>query len=207
MSASGPYRLERAHKKVPMRFFFNGRTLQGVEGDTVASALLANGVRIVARSFKFHRPRGIFSAGYEEPNALVQVHSGARTIGSARATRVALTPDLRVFTQSGWPSVSHDLLRAIDFVHPLFGAGFYNKTFMWPSWRSYEPTIRRLAGSGRMPNGADPDRYDTRHAHCDVLVVGGGAEGVEAALSAASRGQRVLLVELDDLFGADISRL
>src|SRR5579859_4649530 len=207
MSAVGPYRIQsrQAGRGVPFRF--DGRELQGVEGDTVASALLANGIRIVSRSFKFHRPRGLFSAGFEEPNGLVQVHSGARAIPSARATLVALSPGLEVFSQSGWPSVSNDLLRAIDFVHPLFAAGFYNKTFIWPNWQWYEPVIRKLAGLGRVPPGHDPDRYDTHHAHCDVLVIGGGNAGVEAAARLGASGKQVWLVELESAFSGDVSRL
>src|SRR5215470_346225 len=123
MSTRGPYRLENRAPSSKVSFRFDGKPLTGVEGDTVASALLANGVRVVSRSFKFHRPRGIFSAGFEEPNALVQLHTGARAIPSARATLVPLSRALEVHSQSGWPSVSHDVLRAIDFVHPLFAAG------------------------------------------------------------------------------------
>src|ERR1700744_3464342 len=139
MSLRGPYRLANAEPAKAVEFSFDGRRLSGVEGDTVASALLANGVRIVARSFKFHRPRGIFSAGFEEPNALIQLHSGARSIPSARATLIPREPGLEVSSQNGWPGGSYDALRAIDFVHPLFAAGFYNKTFIWPRWKLYEP--------------------------------------------------------------------
>lgn len=207
MSAPGPYRLKRSAAALPVEFRFNGRALQGIEGDTVASALLANGIRVVSRSFKFHRPRGIFSAGYEEPNALVQLHSGARAILSARATLVPLSAGLEVSSQAGWPSVSHDALRAIDCVHSIFAAGFYNKAFMWPSWHVYEPIIRKLAGFGRAPMGPDPDRYDTRHAHCDVLVIGAGAAGIQAAGAAGVAGQRVMLIEQDEFFGGDVSSL
>src|SRR6202048_953792 len=125
MTAPGPYRLKSRADAAPIEFRFDGRPLRGIEGDTVASALLANGVRVVSRSFKFHRPRGIFSAGFEEPNALVQLHSGARAIPCARATLIPLSAGLKVTSQAGWPSVSLDLLRAIDLVHPLFAAGFY----------------------------------------------------------------------------------
>jgi sarcosine oxidase subunit alpha len=203
MTAPGPYRLNKRADVVPLGFRFDGRVLWGIEGDTVASALLANGFRVVARSFKFHRPRGIFSAGFEEPNALVQLHSGAHAIPCARATLVPLSAGLEVFSQSGWPSLSHDALRAIDFMHSVFAAGFYNKTFMWPNWHVYEPIIRKLAGFGRAPSGPDPDRYDTHHAHCDLLVIGGGAAGVNAAKAANTIGQRVILVEQDELLGGD----
>jgi sarcosine oxidase, subunit alpha len=191
----GPYRLSVPRDAAPMEFSFDGRRLRGIAGDTVAAALLANGVRIVSRSFKFHRPRGVFSAGYEEPNAIVQLNSGAHTVPGVRAPLARLSPGLEVTTRIGWPSVSNDLLRVMDLVHPLFAAGFYNKTFIWPNWRVYEWAIRRLAGLGQAPTGPDPDRYDTQHAHCDVLVVGGGAAGVEAAAQAAAAGSRVILVE------------
>ena len=207
MSAPGPYRLTTRADSEFIEFRFNGRILRGVEGDTVASALLANGVRVVSRSFKFHRPRGIFSAGFEEPNAFVQLHSGARSIPCARATRVPLSVGLEVFSQGGWPSLSHDALRAIDFVHSVFAAGFYNKTFMWPSWRVYEPFVRKLAGFGRAPTGPDSDRYDTRHSHCEVLVIGGGAAGIEAARAASTASQRVILIEQDEFLAADLSSL
>jgi sarcosine oxidase, subunit alpha len=207
VSASGPYRLKTAADVVPVEFRFDGRVLRGIEGDTVASALLANGVRVVSRSFKFHRPRGIFSAGVEEPNALVQLHSGARAIPCARATLIPLSADLEVSSNAGWPSVSHDALRTIDLVHSVFAAGFYNKTFMWPSWHLYEPVIRKLAGFGRVPTGPDPDRYEARHAHCDVLVIGGGSAGIVAASAAGANGQRVMLVERESVFGAGFLRL
>src|SRR5580704_3698494 len=120
MSGPGPYRLKTNSSATAVEFRFDGRSLEGVEGDTVASALLANGIRVVSRSFKFHRPRGIFSAGYEEPNALVQLHSGERAIPCTRATLAPLTAGLEVTSQVGWPSVSFDALRAIDFVHSVF---------------------------------------------------------------------------------------
>src|SRR5687767_287865 len=150
----GPFRLPRGgliDRTRPVKFSFDGRNSNGFAGDSLASALLANGVRVVSRSFKFHRPRGVFSAGIEEPHALVQLDSGARTLPSARATLVPLLEGLEARSQSGWPSVSFDALRALDFVAPLFAAGFYNKTFIWPSWHTYEPIIRKLAGLGRSP--------------------------------------------------------
>jgi sarcosine oxidase, subunit alpha len=207
MSAPGPYRLKTPEDIASVEFCFDGQVLKGVEGDTVASALLANGVRVVSRSFKFHRPRGVFSAGYEEPNALVQLHSGERAIPCVRATVAPLCSGLGVSSQGGWPSVAHDALRAIDFVHQVFAAGFYNKTFIWPSWRVYEPIVRKLAGLGRVPPGPDPDRYETRHAHCDVLIIGAGAAGVDAARGAGTTGERVMLVEQDKCVGNDRSVL
>lgn len=202
--ASGPYRLGHGgliDRSRPVAFRFNGQALAGFAGDTLASALLANGVRTVARSFKLHRPRGVFSAGLEEPNALVRLHSGALAIASARAPVVPLDAGLEAHSQAGWPGVSFDVLRLFDLIAPLFAAGFYNKTFLWPGWEFYEPLIRRLAGLGRAPREPDPDRYDVRNAHCDVLVVGGGVAGLEAALVAARAGERVMLVEQDAQLG------
>jgi sarcosine oxidase subunit alpha len=199
--------LSPSAQDTPLEFFFDGRRYRGRRGDTLASALLANGVRVVSRSFKFHRPRGIFTAGLEEPNALVQLHSAERTIPLARATLVPLEADLHAFSHHGWPSRQFDALRVLDLLHPLFAAGFYHKTFMWPSWRCYEPFIRKLTGFGTLPTGPDPDRYDTCHAHCDVLVVGGGTAGIEAASRAASGGARVLLVEQQSFFPGDVAHL
>ena len=207
MSAPGPYRLQNRALGDPVEFRFDGRPLRGVQGDTVASALLANGFRVVSRSFKYHRPRGIFSAGIEEPNALVQLHADVHSIPGARATLVPISAGLEVTSQAGWPGVLFDVLRVIDFAHSVFAAGFYNKAFIWPSWHFYEPIIRKLAGFGRAPTGPDPDRYDARHAHCDVLVVGGGRAGIEAAMSAAATGQRVILVEQDAFLGSDAASL
>src|SRR6185437_277931 len=143
--------------------------------------LLANGRRIVARSFKFHRPRGIFSCGVEEMAGLVQLGDGARTVPAARATLVELHESLAARSQSGWPSVDFDLGRVLDLVAPLWAAGFYNKTFIWPSWHRYETLIRGLAGLGHAPAAPDPDQYEVRNLHCDVLIVGGGSAGLKAA--------------------------
>ena len=194
----GAFRLPRGglvDRTRTVSFTFDGRSLSGFAGDTLASALLANGVRVVGRSFKFHRPRGVFSAGIEEPHALLQIDSGARAVPSSRATIVPLSDGLEARSQSGWPTVSFDALRALDFAAPLFAAGFYNKGFIWPSWHVYEPVIRKLAGLGRSPMEHDPDRYEVRNAHCDVLIVGAGVAGIRAALTATRAGQRVMLVD------------
>jgi sarcosine oxidase, subunit alpha len=200
----GPYRLPlggAVNRRQQVSFQFNGRSYEGYAGDTLASALLANGVRTVARSFKFHRPRGIFSAGMEEPGALVQLGEGAETLPAVRATLAELVPRITARSISGWPSLNFDLGRVLDFTAPLWSAGFYNKTFIWPSWHTYEPFIRRMAGFGWAPPLPDPDRYETNNIHCDVLVVGGGVAGIEAASKHARAGARVVLVEQDRELG------
>ena len=182
----------------PIRFTFDGKGLGGYAGDSLASALLANGVRIVGRSFKYHRPRGIFGAGTEEPNALVQLGSGARTLPNSKATEIELYEGLSATSQNCWPSPAFDLGAAASFFAPLLPAGFYYKTFKWPPafWEKlYEPLIRRAAGLGRAPTEPDPDRYEHRSAHCDVLVVGAGAAGLSAAAAAAEEGARVILTD------------
>ena len=178
-------------------FEFDGRLLRGYAGDSVASALLANGVRTVGRSFKYHRRRGIFGAGVEEPNALIRLRRGARAEPNLRATQVELFDGLSCTSQNRWPSLDFDMGAASDFASRLLPAGFYYKTFMWPGrwWRFYEYFIRKAAGLGAAPQEPDPDTYAHRHAHCDVLVVGGGPAGLAAALAAAETGVRVMLVD------------
>jgi sarcosine oxidase subunit alpha len=194
-TASGG-RIDRSRK---LRFSFDGAVYEGLAGDTLASALLANGVHLVGRSFKYHRPRGILTAGAEEPNALVTVRrDAARETPNLRATQVELYEGLEAFSQNRWPSLAFDLGRASDFLAPIFPAGFYYKTFMWPraAWAAlYEPMIRRAAGLGRAPSLPDPDRYAQRYAHCDVLVVGSGPAGLAAARAALEAGARVILCD------------
>ena len=189
-------------------FSFDGNAYEGHPGDTLASALLANGVHLVGRSFKYHRPRGIVTAGADEPNALVQLARGARTEPNTRATQQELYQDLAAASQNRWPSLSFDLGALNGAFSALFPAGFYYKTFMWPPgprwWLRYEHAIRRAAGLGRAPREPDPDHYEHRYAHCDVLVVGGGPAGLAAARAAASCGARVLLCDESASLGGSL---
>jgi sarcosine oxidase subunit alpha len=185
----------------PVSFSFNGRALQGFSGDTLASALLANRITLLSRSFKYHRPRGAFSAGEEEPNALLEIGEGARREPSVRAPTLPLTEGLVARSQNCWPSVEFDAGRIFDFSHALWPAGFYNKTFKWPSWHIWEGIIRRAAGLGRPLTEADPDQYEQINAHCDLLVIGGGPAGLLSALLAGRAGLRVMLVEQGEEFG------
>ena len=187
-----------------LSFRFDGKNYQGQAGDTLASALLANGVRLVGRSFKYHRPRGILSAGPEEPNALVELRSGARREPNTRATVVELFDGLDATSQNRWPSLGFDLLSANGFASPALVAGFYYKTFMWPApfWEKlYEPLIRRAAGLGHAAGLEDPDHYEKAFAFCDVLVIGGGPAGLSAALAAGRSGARVILCDEDFRLG------
>ncbi|MDE2305349.1 MAG: (2Fe-2S)-binding protein, partial [Gammaproteobacteria bacterium] len=198
-------RIDRTRR---LRFRFDGVELEGAQGDTLASALLANGVHLVARSFKYHRPRGIVTAGPEEPSALVTVRrDSARVTPNLRATQVELYDGLEAVSQNRWPSLARDVGRLNDWLSPLFPAGFYYKTFMWPksAWKKlYEPVIRRAAGLGVAPTEADPDRYAQCYAHCDVLVVGAGPAGLAAAAAAAGRGARVILCDEQNEFGGSL---
>ncbi|RYI95633.1 MAG: FAD-binding protein, partial [Acetobacteraceae bacterium] len=190
-----------------LAFSFDGRRYTGHAGDTLAAALLANGVRLVGRSFKYHRPRGIFSAGVEEPNALVALRGGARREPNTRATVAELFEGLAAESQNRAGSLTFDRMAANGLLSPFLGAGFYYKTFMWPAafWeRVYEPLIRRAAGLGRASGVPDPDHYEGAHAHCDVLVVGSGAAGLAAARAAGATGARVLLAEQDFLLGGGL---
>ncbi len=193
----------------PLGFRFNGRSYQGYAGDTLASALLANGVHLVARSYKYHRPRGIVSAGPEEPNALVQLGRDPRSDPNTRATQLELVEGLAARSQNCWPGVGFDVGALNGLVSRLLPAGFYYKTFKWPAslWMKYEYVIRHAAGLGRAPGERDPDIYDKTNAHCDVLIVGGGPAGLAAALAAARTGARVVLAEQDcQLGGALLDR-
>ncbi|MBR9843732.1 MAG: sarcosine oxidase subunit alpha family protein [Rhodobacteraceae bacterium] len=185
-------------------FRFNGKTYKGHPGDTLASALLANGVQLMGRSFKYHRPRGVFSAGSEEPNAMVELREGARKEPNTRATVAELYDGLVARSQNHVGPLKYDLLALNDLFAPFFAAGFYYKTFMWPRafWEKlYEPMIRNAAGLGRLSMEADPDAYDKGFLHCDLLVIGGGAAGLAAALTAGRSGARVILADEDFQFG------
>ncbi|MDZ7823134.1 MAG: sarcosine oxidase subunit alpha [Ahrensia sp.] len=182
-----------------LRFTFDGKTLGAFAGDTVASALIANDYHLVARSFKYHRPRGILSAGPEEPNALLGISRDVtRHTPNVRATTQEVFDGLNAASQNRWPSLKYDIGEVNDVASPLFAAGFYYKTFMWPAkaWdKLYEPVIRAAAGLGKAPEHVDPDHYASRHAHCDVMVMGGGVAGLSAALAAAQSGASVIICD------------
>lgn len=186
-----------------IEFEFDGRRLSALAGDTVASALLANGVRLVGRSFKYHRPRGIVTAGPEEPCALIDIFGASGALPNRRATTVGVTTGMRVRSQNRWPSLDLDLLAINGLFAPLFSAGFYYKTFMRPAWaweRLFEPAIRRAAGLGRLgraPDASPKTGDEILHDHTDVLIIGTGAAGLAAARRLASSGLRIMLVERD----------
>ena len=187
-----------------VRFTFDGRPVEGLRGDTVASALLASGRRLMARSFKYHRPRGPLTCGSEEPNVLVEVGEGARRVPNVRATVQEAYDGLVVRSQNAWPSLERDALTVNDWASPFIGAGFYYKTFMWPRgfWeRVYEPLIRRAAGLGTLTREHTPDVSERAFAFCDLLVIGGGPAGLMAALMAARAGADVILATEETAFG------
>ncbi|MBZ0162216.1 MAG: sarcosine oxidase subunit alpha family protein [Notoacmeibacter sp.] len=189
-------------------FTFDGRRYEGHAGDTLASALVANNVRLVGRSFKYHRPRGIFTAGSEEPNALVELRSGARREPNTRATAAELFEGLEAASQNWCGSLRHDLLAVNDLFSPFLSAGFYYKTFMWPKafWeRLYEPIIRAAAGLGRLSGLPDPDSYDHGYLHCDILVIGAGPAGLAAAMQAGRSGARVIVADEDFRMGGRLN--
>ncbi|HVE51382.1 MAG TPA: 2Fe-2S iron-sulfur cluster-binding protein [Casimicrobiaceae bacterium] len=206
-----PFRLPSGgviDRNTTLRFRYDGRDYEGFAGDTLASALIANGIHLVARSFKYHRPRGIVSAGCEEPNALVQLAHDGYGEPNARATQVELYDGLEAASQNCWPSVRHDIGSITDRLARFFPVGFYYKTFMWPptpsGWRFYEHWIRRAAGMGKSADAEDPDRYAHRYAHCDVLVIGAGRAGLAAALAAAESGARVIVCDENAAFGGNL---
>jgi sarcosine oxidase subunit alpha len=198
----------RIDRSQPLTFSFNGQSYQGFAGDTLAAALLANGVDIVGRSFKYSRPRGIVAAGAEEPNAVLQIGSTeAAQIPNVRATQQALYAGLVASSTNGWPSVNNDVMGILGKVGGgMMPPGFYYKTFMYPQnlWLTYEKYIRKAAGLGRAPTQVDPDSYDHMNQHCDVLVVGAGPAGLVAALTAGRSGARVILADEQEEFGGSL---
>ncbi|MFT4000914.1 MAG: sarcosine oxidase subunit alpha [Rhizobium sp.] len=191
----------------PLSFTFDGKVMQGFEGDSLASALLANGQQLVGRSFKYHRPRGILTAGAAEPNALMTIGSGGRTEPNTRATMQELYAGLDAKSQNRWPSLDFDVGALTGLLSPFLGAGFYYKTFMWPGafWEKiYEPFIRKAAGLGKASHEADPDVYDKCWAHCDLLVIGAGAAGLAAALASGRAGARVIIVDEHSVAGGGL---
>jgi sarcosine oxidase, subunit alpha len=191
-------RLDRSER---IAFRFNGDALTGYAGDTLASALLANGVQLVGRSFKLHRPRGIFSCGVEEPTGLVDIGAGGRRTPNVRATLLELYPGLEASSVNCWPSVRFDVGALNGIFASLLPAGFYYKTFKWPNWHLFEPSIRRMAGLGRGTRDPDPDRYDEISVETDVAVVGGGIAGLAAAAASARAGAKTLLMTSGSQFG------
>ncbi|MCH4091000.1 sarcosine oxidase subunit alpha [Acetobacter sp.] len=198
----------RVNSRRPVRFTFDGRSFEGFEGDTLASALLANGVHLMGRSFKYHRPRGPISAGSDEPNAIVAVGSGpALQTPNLVATQVEIYDGLKAQSQNRFPCLQFDMGAVNNLASPLLPSGFYYKTFMWPRnfWtKVYEPVIRRSAGLGVAPTEPDPDHYAFQYTFCDVLVAGGGASGLAAALAAAKAGAEVMLADETAEFGGSL---
>ena len=201
MRIAGKGLIDRAK---PVSFTFDGKPYQGFKGDTVASALLANGVKVVGRSFKYHRPRGVLTAGSEEPNAMIEVIGAANQTPNVRATMQELFEGLTTRSQNRMGSLRFDLLAVNDLMAPFLSAGFYYKTFMWPRafWeRIYEPAIRRAAGLGSLSGRHDEGHYEKAFAFCDLLVIGGGPTGLMAALTAARAGADVILADEDSRLG------
>jgi heterotetrameric sarcosine oxidase alpha subunit len=204
------FRLDRGgliDRTAPLDFTFDGRAFTGFAGDTLASALIANDVHLMGRSFKYHRPRGVISAGSSEPNALVELREGPRKEANTRATMIELYDGLVARSQNRWPSLEFDIGALNSLASAMFVAGFYYKTFMWPKsfWEKiYEPIIRRAAGLGHASKEADPDKYEKAYAHCDLLVVGSGPAGLMAALTAARSGVRVILADESSGLGGSL---
>jgi sarcosine oxidase subunit alpha len=196
----------RINTSKTINFTFNGKPYQGFAGDSLASALLANGVNVVGRSFKYARPRGIVGHGVEEPNGIIQLGSGAGTVPNLKVTQIELYEGLEASSVNGWPSVNYDVMSWIGAFGRLMPPGFYYKTFMYPQklWMTYEHFIRKAAGLGKSPLEDDPDSYDTINQHCDVLVVGAGPSGLMAALEAGLTGARVIIADEQSEFGGTL---
>ncbi|MEJ6397776.1 sarcosine oxidase subunit alpha family protein [Yoonia sp. 208BN28-4] len=194
----------RNHDQAVVNFTFDGKPFKAIAGETLAAALMANGVKLVARSFKYHRPRGTMTAGSEEPNALVTIGRGASQDPNVRATVQEVYEGMEAFSQNAWPSLKRDVMAVNDAASPFLSAGFYYKTFMWPRsfWEKlYEPVIRRAAGLGALSGEHNADTYEKAFAFCDVLVIGGGPTGLMAALAAATAGADVIIADEDTALG------
>ena len=197
----------KIQRDIKIPFIFNGKAYFGYKGDTLASALLANGIYLIGRSFKYHRPRGIIAAGVEDANGKVQLYRDNITEPNVNVTEVELVKGLRIESQNCWPSVTFDVWAINNFLNRFFPAGFYYKTFMWPKsfwYKVYEPIIRKAAGMGTASLKPDPDRYEHQYEHCDILVVGSGPSGISSALAAAKNGARVILAEDKPRFGGSL---
>jgi sarcosine oxidase subunit alpha len=188
----------------PVRFSFNGHSYSGFKGDTLASALLANGVDVVSRSLKFHRPRGLLAAGEEEAHAIVALQGDAVRAQNVMATEVDLFDGLSAVTQNAWPSARFDIGAILGGVRSLMPPGFYYKTFMWPNWRWYEPVMRRIAGLGKLAFAVPQDKYAKRYAHCETLIIGAGPAGLAAALSLRGRGERIVILDAGPELGGSL---
>lgn len=187
-----------------IQFTFDGKSYDGLEGDSLAAALLANGVDIVGRSFKLHRPRGIMGSSVEEPNGLMQLESGAFAEPNVRATMMPLYPGLHATSQNAWPNAEHDVLGIMDRFAKVLPASFYYKSMMWPNWHFYERFVRPIAGLGKAPKVPDAQNYHKRNVHCDVLIVGGGPAGLAAAMAAGQSDLRVMLIDDRESFGGSL---
>ncbi|HTN98860.1 MAG TPA: sarcosine oxidase subunit alpha family protein [Nordella sp.] len=194
-------------RSATLDFTFDGKSFSGHPGDTLASALIANGVHLMGRSFKYHRPRGVIAGGAAEPNALVELRDGGRKEANTRATVIELYDGLKARSQNRWPSLNFDIGAINSLASSIFVAGFYYKTFMWPKsfWEKiYEPLIRRAAGLGSATHEADPDKYEKSYGHCDLLVIGSGPAGLMAALTAGRAGARVILLDEGSRLGGSL---
>jgi sarcosine oxidase subunit alpha len=202
--STSPPRVGRRIGPDTIRFRFDGREYSGRDGDTAASALLANGVKLYGRSVKYRRPRGVLTAGWDEPNALVTLGSAGGAIPNLPATVLPIAASGELTSQNRWPNLRRDITSLLGLGGNLLGAGFYYKTFMWPSWHAYEGMIRRLAGFGPAPQSSDLPPPRIEHSSCDVLIAGGGPAGLAAALAASEGGATVVVCEREPVCGGEL---